>query len=119
MPEIGLLLIAGRSLKQGTGLNLGKDSQEYREAVGTLEMNAQDLARLGCQAGADVLVSTQFGATVVRCKPGNLPAGMGFMAYGPPTSDLMGDETYASGMPDSKDIAVTVRPASEEEAYAI
>ncbi len=118
MPEIQLLLIAGRSLKQGTGLNLGKDSQEYREAVSTLEMNAADMAQLGCQAGANVLVCTQFGETVVRCKPGNLPAGMGFMAYGPPTSDLMGCETYASGMPDSKDIAVSVRPAGEGEAYA-
>ncbi len=119
MPEMELLLIAGRSLKQGTGLNLGKDSQEYREAVGTIELNAGDMGRLGLQEGAGVVVSTQFGQAVVRCKPANLPAGMAFLAYGPPTSDLMGDETYASGMPDSKDIAVTVRPAGEGEAYAI
>ncbi len=118
MPEMRLLLIAGRSLKQGTGLNLGKDSQEYKDAVSTIEMSAGDLAHLGLSEGAVVIISTAFGQTGARCKRANLPEGMAFMAYGPPTSDLMGTETYASGMPNSKDIEVTVRPAVEGETHA-
>jgi formylmethanofuran dehydrogenase subunit D len=113
-----LLLIAARSLKQGTGLNRGKDSEEYLEAVGTVEMNAADLAILGLGEGAAVVISTAFGRTGARCKSANVPAGMAFMAYGPPTSELMGSETYASGMPDSKHIEVTVRPAAGGESHA-
>ncbi len=111
MPEMKILLIAGRSLKQGTGLNLGKDSPEYREAVGTVELNGSDMARLGVQESDTVLLANAFGTAHARCRRADLPEGMGFIAYGPASSALMGTETDASGMPSSKQLDVTVRPA--------
>ncbi len=109
MPEVEIMLIAGRSLKQGTGLNLGKDSPEYREAVTTVELNGSDMARLGVEDSDVVLLTNAFGTTQARCRRADLPEGMGFIAYGPASSALMGTETQASGMPGSKQMDVTVR----------
>ena len=118
MPEIKLLLIAGRSLKQGTGMNLGKDSPEYREAVTALEMNSQDMEQLGLQNGDSVQLSSPYGQAAARCRRADLPEGMAFIAYGPVSSALMGSETSASGMPSSKQMAIEVRPAAEGRTHA-
>ena len=42
-----LILIPGRTMKQGTGTNIGKESDEYQKAVTTIEMNRDDMVRLG------------------------------------------------------------------------
>ncbi len=106
-----LLLIAGRSLKQGQGLNLGKGSTEYREATTTLEMNAGDMQQLAVQDGDGVQITSPYGQTQARCRRADMPAGMAFIAYGPASSDLLGTETGASGMPDSKAFEVVVQAA--------
>jgi formylmethanofuran dehydrogenase subunit D len=112
-----MLLIPGRSTKQGTGATAGKRSEDYLAATSTLEMNSDDMARLGLQNGDQVRLRSEYGQTVVRClgrKPADLPAGLLFIAYGPPSSQLMGDDTHGSGMPDSKGIEVEVEPVSND-----
>jgi formylmethanofuran dehydrogenase subunit D len=112
-----MLLIPGRSTKQGTGANAGKRSAEYLEATGTLEINSDDMARLGLRNGDRVRVRSEHGETILRClgrKPDDLPSGLLFVAYGPPSSQLMGDDTHGSGMPDSKGIAVEIEPFQEK-----
>lgn len=108
MSETKLILIPGRSLKQGTGLNLGKGSPEYQEAVTTLEMNRDDMTRLGLQDGNKVKVKAAGGEAVVHCQGADLPEGMAFIAYGPLSSQLMGKDTHGSGMPSSKGLEVEV-----------
>jgi formylmethanofuran dehydrogenase subunit D len=106
-----LILIAGRSLKQGTGVNAGKGSAEYREAVTTLEMNQADMTRLELRDGDTVKIKTSAGEATARCQSTDLPEGMVFIAYGPVSSQLMGTETDASGMPNSKGFEVEVERA--------
>jgi formylmethanofuran dehydrogenase subunit D len=108
MHEIRLVLIAGRSLKQGTGMNMGKESSEYRQAVATLELNRQDMARLGLQDGEAVRLKTRYGEAIAQGQGADLPAGLAFIAYGPVSGQLMGAETHASGMPNSKGFEVEV-----------
>jgi len=108
MNNAKLILIAGRSLKQGTGMNIGKESAEYQQAVTTMEMNRDDMARYGLQDGDPVKVKAADGETVVHCRGADLPEGMAFMAYGPASSQLMGRETHGTGMPDSKGFEVEV-----------
>ena len=106
-----MTLIAGRNSKQGTSLNAGKLKAEYREVTSTVEMNTEDMARLGLENGDEVVLRTAVGETVVRCKgrkPTDLPSGLLFMAYGPPSSQLMGADTAGSGMPISKNLEVEV-----------
>ena len=108
-----MILIAGRSSKQGTSLNAGKLKAEYREVTTTLEMNLDDMARLGLTDGDKVRLRTEAGQAIVRCKgrpAKDLPAGLLFMAYGPPSSQLMGSDTAGSGMPLSKNLEVELEP---------
>jgi formylmethanofuran dehydrogenase subunit D len=108
-------LIAGRSSKQGTSLNVGKHSDEYHEVTTTLEMNVEDMERLGLSDGDRVRLRTAVGEAIVSClgrKSEDLPAGILFLAYGPASSQLMAGETQATGMPISKNIEVEVEPVS-------
>lgn len=108
---VSMLLIPGRSSKQGTSLNKGKLKEEYLDVTSTAELNEEDMAGLGLKEGDRIRLSNQVGETVVTCVPkkaADLPSGMIFMAYGPCSSQLMEEDTAASGMPLSKHIPVTV-----------
>ncbi len=106
-----MILVPGRSSKQGTALNKGKLKQEYLSITSTLEMNSDDMQRLGLEEGDSVRLSNEVGETVVSCKgrkPEDLPSGMLFIPYGPPSSQLMASDTAGTGMPISKNIEVLV-----------
>ena len=114
MPET-MLLIPGRSSKQGTSLNKGKLGDEYREVTSTVEINADEMARLGFSNGDKLRLKNHVGEVVVTCvskKAGDLPEGMIFIAYGPISSRLMESDTAGSGMPLSKHISVQVEKIS-------
>jgi formylmethanofuran dehydrogenase subunit D len=102
MPENKLILITGRSTKQGTGISIGKEQEEYQVATSVLELNSEDMARFGLKEGDTVKIKSQFGETTATCHPQKMPEGLAFMAFGPATSHLLGSETHATGMPDSK-----------------
>jgi len=117
MAEI-MMLIAGRSSRQGTSLNVGKLKEEYIEVTSTVEMNEDDMVRLGLKEGDRVRLKTEIGEAVVECKgrkAADLPAGLLFMAYGPSSSQLMGGDTAGTGMPISKNLEVTVEPIFEQQ----
>jgi formylmethanofuran dehydrogenase subunit D len=108
MQPAKLLLITGRSLKQGNGLNIGKETADYKQVVSTVELNPQDMSILGVQDGESVKVTTAGGEITVQCRGTDVPPGLAFMAYGPLTSQLMDQETHGSGMPSSKGFEVEV-----------
>ncbi len=114
-----MTLIAGRTMKQGQSLNAGKLKDDYLEVTSTGEMNLDDMARLGLSDGDRVRLRTEVGETVIRCKgrkPEDLPEGLIFIAYGPPSSQLMDSDTALSGMPISKNLEVEVEPLPAEGA---
>ena len=111
-----MTLIGGRSSKQGTSLCAGKLGDEYVEVSSTLEMNADDMARLGLKDNDRVRLRSATGEAVVRCKgkpAKELPPGLLFIAYGPLSSALMTGDTAGSGMPLSKNLDVEVEPLRE------
>jgi formylmethanofuran dehydrogenase subunit D len=106
-----MILVPGRSSKQGTSLNKGKLKDEYISVTSTLEMNEDDMKRLGLENGDQVRLSNEVGNTIVSCvgkKGTDLPAGMLFIPYGPPSSQLMDSDTAGTGMPMSKHMEVTI-----------
>ncbi len=112
-----MTLIGGRSSKQGTSLCAGKLAGEYVELTSTVEMNVEDMARLGLRNESRVRLRTAVGEAIVRCKgreTKDLPPGILFMAYGPLSSQLMAGDTGASGMPISKNLDVEVEPVPDE-----
>jgi len=110
---VTMTLIGGRSSKQGTSLCAGKLGEEYLQISSTVEMNVEDMARLGLTNDSMVRLRTDVGEAVLRCKgrqTKDLPPGLLFMAYGPLSSQLMAGDTAATGMPISKNLDVEVEP---------
>ncbi|MBN1566905.1 MAG: formylmethanofuran dehydrogenase [Acidobacteria bacterium] len=102
------VLITGRSTNQGRHINIGKDTAEYRAMVSTLSMNELDLAGLGLKPGMQVRVRSEWGEAIFQCNQDDLPPGIVFALYGPPTSALMGGETGGTGMPLQKGFEVEI-----------
>jgi formylmethanofuran dehydrogenase subunit D len=104
------ILNASRSSKQGTLINVGKESEEYQELTNTMTMASEDMVEIGLVEGQVALVRTEFGEAPFKCQSGKVPLGMIFVPYGPPTCKLMGGNTDGTGMPTSKGWEVEVVP---------
>jgi formylmethanofuran dehydrogenase subunit D len=104
------ILNSSRSARQGALINVGKDSQEYQDLTNSMTMAPEDMAEVGIAEDQMVLIRTQFGEAPFKCQSGNIPLGMIFVAYGPPTCRLMGGDTDGTGMPTSKGWEVEVVP---------
>ncbi len=110
-----MILIPGRSTKQGISLNKGKLKEEYQTVTSTLEINEEDMSRLGLKNGDSVRIFNEIGESIVVCKgrkATDLPSGLLFIAYGPSSSQLMDCDTAGSGMPLSKLLAVQLEKVS-------
>ena len=106
-----LILIPGRSSKQGVGLNKGKLKEEYIRVTTTLELSFEDAQEIGLEKADIVKISNHIGETEVQVKvlkEGKLPVGYAFIPYGPPSSCLFDGETCGSGMPASKGMTIDV-----------
>ena len=104
------ILNSSRSAKQGTLINVGKESEEYQELTSSMMMDADDMAEVGLVEGQKAIVRTEFGEAEFVVKAGKEPKGMIYIAYGPPTCRLMGGDTGGTGMPISKGWEVEVIP---------
>ncbi len=107
--------VSGRSMNQGRQINIGKDTDEYREMVGVLQMNEMDLTLLRLSPGMRVRVRSEWGEAIFRCSQGEVPPGIVFALYGPPTCALMGADTDGIGMPTQKGLDVEVEAAGSTD----
>ncbi|MGH1538210.1 MAG: molybdopterin dinucleotide binding domain-containing protein [Gammaproteobacteria bacterium] len=106
-----MILVPGRSQSQRTSLNEGKLKDEYKKVTSTAELNEKDMRRLKLKDGDKIKLKSDVGQTVVSCKSkkdADLPAGMIFIPYGPPSSELMASDTAGTGMPLSKHMEVKI-----------
>jgi formylmethanofuran dehydrogenase subunit D len=111
MAKLSLTLITGRSTQQGTGISAGKELLGYHEATNVIELSLSDMERLEICDGDQVRLETEFGTADVKCRRADVPEGLAFMAFGPACNRLIGGETYASGMPDSKHVKIEIERA--------
>ncbi len=115
MPET-LILIPGRTARQGTGLCEGKYSSDYQDEINMLLINPTDMQKLGVKDGDRVRVWNDVGSVTVNCKSAKdeCPPGLAFISYGDKSSQLMEGETHGSGMPTSKGMDVWVEKTEEK-----
>lgn len=106
MARLGLILVSGRSTRQGVGISEGKEKPEYLEATRVVGLNPADMERSGLEEGSLVRIESEYGTLEVPCRRSDVPEGLAFMAFGSACNRLVGGETYASGMPDSKNLKV-------------
>lgn len=105
------IFIPGRTSRQGTALNEGKYSDEYRDETGFVQMAPDDMQRMAIAEGDSVRIWNQVGeitAPIRASKGDELPPGMLFVSYGDLSCRLMASDTHGSGMPDSKGFDVWV-----------
>ena len=108
------IMNTGRTTKQGVQISAGKLTAEYQAIVSTLTMNGDDMKSIGAAPGTQVVVRSPHGEATFTCVAGQVPPGMIFAPYGPPTSRLMGPATDATGTPTSKGWDVEVSAAASE-----
>ena len=111
------VFISGRSTNQGRHINIGKDTDEYRAMVSTLSMNEQDLASLGLSPGMQVRVRSEWGEAIFQCNQDELPPGIVFALYGPPSCALIGGQTDGTGMPLQKGLEVEIEAVVSPGGY--
>ncbi len=116
MDKLRLILVSGRSTGQGVGISAGKNGSEYQDATHVIELSASDMEKSGLEDGKPVTVASCHGTVDVRCRRSDLPEGMAFMAFGPACNRLVGEETYASGMPDSKHLEIEIEPLNVQRS---
>ncbi len=118
MPSLKVLLLSGRTLRQGQGKEYGKLSERYWKNVAICEIDPDDLKKLGVKENSSVKISTDYGSVVVRAVQSlRAPhAGRIFVPYGPWASIIVSPKTHGSGMPSFKGIEALIEPAASEEA---
>jgi len=115
------VLVTGRSLGHGLGLELGKFSDTYYRSATACEMNPEDMREIGAKTGGFLLISTSQGSVVVRAVEAHedLPKGMVFIPYGPWINSIMDAETQGTGMPSFKGLVVDIRQAETHEVLRV
>ena len=101
-------LVTGRTIKQADGLHKGKDSDAYRRSTTLVEMNEEDMVRLGIAEGEVVRLRTAAGQVEVPVRKGDLPPNMVFVPMGPAANALVGPDTEGTGMPIFKGLSVEI-----------
>jgi formylmethanofuran dehydrogenase subunit D len=74
-------LNSSRTSKQGSLINVGKESEEYKALTNTMTMAAEDMAEIGLAEGQMAVVRTEFGEAEFKCAAGKIPLGMIFVPY--------------------------------------
>ena len=103
-----IVLLSGRTTKQGVTAEIGKTSDDYLQNVAVIQLNQKVMENLGLTDGDAVEVKTKHGSAVVKCRESDIGENMGFMPYGPWANMLIGSDTQSTGMPDSKGVEAEV-----------
>lgn len=115
------ILVTGRSLGQGLGIELGKYSKRYHGSVTVCEMNPKDMEGLGVKAGDTIRISTNFGYVIARVVESmqEIPSGIVFIPYGPWINTVVDPKTHGTGMPSFKGISVKIETVPKERVLEL
>lgn len=120
MPSLEVVLLTGRTRRQGVGLEAGKLSEIYYEATTQIRLDPKDLEKLKIESGDIVEVTTEHGSVVLRAEPApRASEGMGFIPYGPWANCVIGGDTDSTGMPTMKGLKATVTPAPDKHVLKL
>jgi formylmethanofuran dehydrogenase subunit D len=109
-------LITGRTVAQGEAMEKGKIEEGFTRACAVIELDPEDMGKLGVYEGDEVRVKTEAGEVVVAArKSRDAPhPGVAFMPLGPWANAVVGGGTASTGMPPFKGIKAEITPAKGE-----
>ena len=121
MPKLDVLVNTGRTIDQGRGKEMGKTSEVYRNDVSQVQIDPEDMKKMGLRRNSIVKLTTDFGSVILRAVKsirGPHP-NMVFIAYGPYASMVSDPETHGSGMPSLKGMKGTLEPAPKQKVLTM
>lgn len=120
MPSLQVVLLTGRTRRQGVGLELGKLSDTYQESTTRIRLDAKDLEKVGVKPEETVTVKTDYGSVVLRAVIASRSRpGIAFIPYGPWSNLLIGGGTDSTGMPSSKGLKAIIMPAPDKKVMTL
>ncbi|NOZ58554.1 MAG: molybdopterin dinucleotide-binding protein [Euryarchaeota archaeon] len=113
-------LITGRTVAQGEEMEKGKTGEGFKRACAVIELDPEDMSRLGAYEGDEVRVETDVGEVVVVAKKSrDAPhPGVAFMPLGPWANVVVGEGTASTGMPPFKGIKARLTLAKGERVLS-
>lgn len=121
MPRLRVVLLTGRTMKQGQGKEYGKLSERYWKSVAICEMDPDDMKQLDVKENNNVRITTDYGSVIVRAaKSLRAPhRGAVFVPYGPWANVIANPRTHGTGMPSFKGILAEIEPALNEKVLGL
>ncbi len=120
MPSLEVVLLTGRTRRQGVGLEAGKLSEIYHEATTQIRLDPTDLEKLQIEPGDTVEVTTENGSVVLRAELApRASEGIGFIPYGPWANCIISGDTDSTGMPTMKGLKAKITPAPEKQVLTL
>jgi formylmethanofuran dehydrogenase subunit D len=114
--KIDVIILTGRTLQQGIGLEVGKVSEEYSKSVNYAEINRGDSIVIGLADGSPVEVTTVRGKVVLHGRISEtLPPGLIFVPYGPWVNQVLGPDTHCTGTPQLKGVPAKLELAEGKQ----
>lgn len=113
-------LITGRTVAQGEAMEKGKISEGFTRACAVVELDPEDMSKLGAYEGDEVKVATEAGEVVVVARKSSSPPhqGVAFMPMGPWANVIVGGDTASTGMPPFKGIKAEITLAKGERVLS-
>ena len=107
------ILNTGRTIMQAISMESeSKWSSKYFDAVAVVEMNPDDISRLGIEDRVKII--SEHGSVILKVKPNNnVPRGQVFIPMGPWANFITDPDTEGTGMPNLKGIKVRIEPTKE------
>jgi formylmethanofuran dehydrogenase subunit D len=96
-------------------LEEGKLSKKYFDSVNHVQLNPEDIEKLGLKEGDRVKITTDYGSVNVAWISDNgLDHGVVFFPYGPWANQVYSSLTGSTGMPIMKGIPAKIEVTKEE-----
>lgn len=106
-------LSSGRTVPQGSFVE-HKLSKGYQKATSIVYIHPLDQMELGIESGDRVRITSDFGSIVLTAEATvDIQTKCAYVALGPYANAITGGYTHATGMPDYKDIRVTIEPTDD------
>lgn len=112
-----LNMITQRAVEEGIAMEIGKTSPEYFDACNIIEMNEQDMKRLGILKNTNVRVTSESGQVVVKAVVARqtVYSGLCHIRQGVWANQVVPPRTQSTGAPQYSGFPVTVEPAPQEK----
>ena len=112
-----LNMITQRAVEEGIAMEIGKTSPEYFDACTIIEMNEQDMKKLGILKNTNVRVTSESGQVIVKAISARQTVypGLCHIRQGVWANQVVPPRTQSTGAPQYSGFPVTVEPAPDEK----